>query len=144
MIGLGTKLHHETEPGSGQFAELDACITNISLGGATVAVVEDGCMRADGGAIEKEPGQADHGQVTIDLSKEAGSDAFAILYAMFGPRDADHPQAGKRLWRIEEPDGEVMDFPGFLQAYGKEIPWNEKVTNTFTFEISGRPTLTTN
>lgn len=135
MIGLGSKFWYETAEGSGVFAELDACITNMARGGGSVAVVEDGCMRSPGGFKEKDPGEADEGQWTIDLNLDF--DAYVLLKGLV---------RSKRQFRIEYPendDGEVLyeTFDGFIVSWTVDDPWNEKITQTFVFEVSGEAEL---
>jgi hypothetical protein len=130
MIGTGSKFYHETTEGSGTYVEVNACITNISGPNGSVDEIDESCLRATGAVREKEPGMEDPGQVSIDLVWDKTS--HNTLYGL---------RRSKRLFKIEYPEGSYVYGSAFMSGWGQEIPADEKISNTFTFTLSGEWTF---
>ncbi|MCE9553422.1 MAG: hypothetical protein K8T91_08615 [Planctomycetes bacterium] len=78
-----------------------------------------------------EPGWADAGEYELDLLYK--KTATAALYALF--RVA-------KDWVVTYPDGSTWEWSGYLKSIGNEAPYEEEITGTGTFKISGKPVFT--
>jgi predicted secreted protein len=77
------------------------------------------------------PGLKDAGSLTMQLLFEKAN------YSKVQTAFAGNPET----WTIGIPDGSTFSCSGYLNANGGEIPLDEKITQSVTLKLSGKPTF---
>lgn len=82
------------------------------------------------------PGLKDGGEVTLEMNFVPGSDSVDILVAI-------QTDGFARDFKIAFPNGETWVFQAFCTGFEPEAPFDDKMTATATFKVSGKPDFVT-
>lgn len=82
------------------------------------------------------PGLKDGGEVTCEMNFVPGSDSANILVAI-------QTDGFARDFKIVFPNAEEWVFQAFCTGFEPEAPFDDKMTATATFKVSGKPDFVT-
>lgn len=82
------------------------------------------------------PGLLDGGEVTVEGNFVPGSAGDVLLIAA-------QTDEIVRAYQIEFPNGIIWEFRAFCTAYEPEAPFDDKMTFSATFKVSGKPQFVT-
>ena len=80
-------------------------------------------METTGAHVFKPTDLYDPGSITVSVQ--------------FDPAAVIVPAAAAENWTVTFPGGETFICSGFITSYGKGIPMEEKMTQTFTIKLTG-------
>lgn len=133
-ISSGAKFAYETTAGGGLYTDLATEVLSITGPSITVGDVDQTVFDSPSSFREFVPGLGDGGEVSIELLWKKAT--LNTLYGLI---------RSERKFRISFPDtpASTWIFDGYLKAVGTEMPDpEEKISNTFTFKITKKPTFT--
>lgn len=82
------------------------------------------------------PGLKDGGEVSIEMNFVPNSDSSNILVAI-------QLDSFARDFKIVFPDGSTWVFQAFCTGFEPDAPFDDKMTATATFKVSGKPDFVT-
>lgn len=124
--GYGTTL--STADTSGGSYTIQGEVTNISLSGIDSDVIDLTHSESPDEFREKIAGLGDAGQLTADLTYNAAD--TAAIYAL---------HRVNKFFKISIAGGATWICGGFLKTLGQENPHDDKITQSITVELSGKP-----
>jgi predicted secreted protein len=134
-IGHGSKFR----VGDGASPEVFTAIaevTSITPPSITRDVIDATNADSPDGWREHIPGLKDGGEVSIEGNFiPGGTGDQQLIVAQL--------DTFARSYQIEFPNGEIWDFKAFCTAYEPSAPFDDKMTFSATFKVSGKPQFVT-
>jgi len=124
ISGHGTTL-------SGESVGTIAQITRIGLPGMDVDDLDVTTMDSEEAWREFKAGLKDAGELELDLLYEKSN--FATMLGVLG--------GANDTYTIAFPDSATFECGGYLKSLGLEAPQDDKVADTASFKLSGKPTF---
>lgn len=135
MIGSGTKFMRT--PDSGTTWNAVANIKDLGFPEESRDTSEDSYIDATDSYKEFVAGMIDSGEANIVLKWDQTDTEQVALHADF------EGDGQPKMYKIVFPDNSNFVFNAVISKRGKEIPKNETITQSFTFKLSGKPTIGT-
>jgi predicted secreted protein len=110
-----------------------ARITSLSLPGMSRETYDVTSHDSTGKWREFVAGVKDAGDISGSINLIPGTD-FTIFSTLFGEETA-------YTWQIITPDGQIVEFDGFLTAFSGDAPFDGKFEADFTIKITGAVTF---
>lgn len=129
LDGFGTKFYRM----SGTSSTAVSGITSVSGPSMEGEVLDVSDMDSTNGFREKIPGIVDAGEVELEMNYLKAE--MALLHALWRTTGT---------YKIVFSDSSNFSFTGFMSALGDEAPYDDKVSASSTWAISGKPTFATN
>jgi len=132
-IGYGSKFYYETTEGSGTYTQISNVAVTIVPPNVSVGSTDATHLSSADRFREKHYTLGDGQQATLECKWDKTN--YNTMYGML---------FSKRKWKVEFPDtpASILVFTGFIVGYGTEMPLDNLIMNTFTFEVSGKPAFT--
>ena len=132
LDGFGTKLLRSDMGSSPTFTEL-AGITSISGPGISREILDVTAHDSADAYREFLGGVKDPGEVSVDVNYDPSEhDVWVDDLDDVTPRD----------YQIEFPDGTIWDFAAFLTSFEPTAPFDNKLTASASFKVTGKPAIT--
>jgi len=134
MAGLdafGTQLMRGDGGSPENFTPL-ANVTNISGPGISRTTLDVTAHDSQDGWMEFLGGLKDPGELSVDINYDPGTHDVLI---------ADFDDLDPRNYQIVFPDGSTWDFPAILTGFEPTAPYDDKLSASLTFKVSGKPVL---
>ncbi|MFD7429056.1 phage tail tube protein [Streptomyces sp. NPDC059818] len=131
--GFGTVLKR----GDGETPEVFTAIanlTNVDDGGRTRNTIDVTAHDSPNQYMEFVGGLIDPGEVTIDINYDP---------AVHDVLEADLEDVDPRNYQIVFPDtaATTFSFAGVMTGFSKSAPYDDKLSGSLTFKVSGKPTI---
>lgn len=134
-IGHGSKFRIGDPDTPGTFTEM-AEITSITPPSISRDVIDATHSASPDRWREHIPGLIDGGEVSIEGNFVPGSAGDLLLIAAQTDDDV-------RPYQIEFPNGVIWEFEAFCTAYEPDAPFDDKMSFSATFKVSGKPQFVT-
>lgn len=134
-IGHGSKFYIGNNNSPGTWTEV-AEITSITPPSVTRDIIDATHSGSPDRWREHIPGLKDGGEVTVEGNFVPGGTENDLLITIQGEDDP-------RAFRIEFPDATVWQFVAYCTAYVPSVPFDDKMTFSATFKVSGKPQFVT-
>lgn len=132
LDGFGTTLGRSNMADPAVFTTL-AGITNISGPGVSREVLDTTAHDSPDGYREFKGGVKDPGEVSLDVNYDP-----KVHDVWLDDLDDDEP----RDYMITYPDGSTNEFKALLTAFEPSAPFDDKLSASATFKVTGKPTST--
>jgi len=121
-MGYGTTLQGATAGAIGM-------INKVSIPGQDIDDIDVTTMNSPGKWKQFISGLKNPGEMRLDMLYHKTN--MTVLQAALGV---------SQVWTVVLPDGSTFVFTGYLKNLGTEIPYQDKISQSGTFKISGAPT----
>lgn len=131
--GFGTQFKRGDGAGPEVFTAL-ANVTNISGPGLSRETIDVTAHDSPDAYMEHVGGLKDGGEVSVDVNYDpADHDALVADFDDVNPRNYQivFPDAGTTTW----------SFAGIMTGFEPEAPYDDKLSASLTFKVSGKPTI---
>lgn len=132
LDGFGTILARSDMAATPVFTTL-AGISNISGPGVSREVLDVTAHDSPDQYREKRGGVKDPGEVSVDVNYQP-----AVHDVWIDDLDDEDPRDYKVTW----PDGTVWAFAAYLTNFEPSAPFDDKLSATATFSVTGKPVIT--
>ncbi|MFD3657034.1 phage tail tube protein [Streptomyces sp. NPDC058620] len=137
MAGIdafGTQLKRGDGTTPGEVFTAVANVTNVEDAGRTRNTIDTTAHDSPDQYMEFVGGLVDPGEVTIDVNYDPA--AHDTLEADFADKDP-------RNYQLVFPDADTTTFAfaAVMTGFSKSAPYDDKLTASLTFKVSGKPTI---
>lgn len=129
--GFGTQLQRGDGAGPEVFTKI-ADVTNISGPGLSRETLDMTSHDSVDGWMEFVGGLKDPGEVSADINYQPSEHDSLV---------DDFEDTEPRNYRLVFPDATTWTFPSILTGFEPEAPYDDKLSASLTFKVSGKPTL---
>lgn len=133
MDGFGTALARGNGAAPTEVFTNIAGVTNISGPGITRETFETTGHDSPGGYREFVGGLKDAGEVSLDVNYQP-----SVHDVFVEDLDDENP----RNYNLVFPDGTEWAFPAIMTNFEVSAPFDDKLTATVTFKVTGKPEIT--
>jgi predicted secreted protein len=134
-IGHGSQFYVGNDDSPQVFTAI-AEITSITPPSVTRDVIDATHTGSPDQWREHIPGLKDGGEVSCEMNFVPNSNSSNILIAI-------QVDTFARDFRIVFPDGTIWNFKAFCTGFEPDAPFDDKMTATATFKVSGKPDFVT-
>lgn len=132
-IGWGTIIRVASPEAPAVFTAV-AEVTSITPPPMTRDIIDASHMQSPDRWREFISGMKDGGEISIDMNFIVGSETNARMLAAQTEEDPSPVE-------IEFVNGSVWSFMAFCSGYEPDVPFDDKMTATATFKVTGAPTF---
>lgn len=134
-IGHGSQFYVGNDDSPQTFTAI-AEITSITPPSVTRDIIDATHTGSPDQWREHIPGLKDGGEVSCEMNFVPNSNSSNILIAV-------QTDVFARDFRIVFPDGTIWNFNAFCTGFEPDAPFDDKMTATATFKVSGKPDFVT-
>lgn len=137
LLGYGSVVQVSTGDSPDVLQALDE-ITNITPPGNTLDQIDVSHMQSPNRRREYIPGMTDGGEFSCEMNFVPGGATDDFLFAIL---NTPVGQSRLRHIRLSFPNGVTWFFDGQLTTYEMSMPFDDKMTATATFKVTGDLTV---
>jgi hypothetical protein len=129
-VGIGVSMRRK----NGSLWQVLAEVTAISIGGTSREVIETFKLNNTDDYVNKLQGVLNAGSISVSMNYTKAQ--WLVL-------KSDLETRGTRNYQIRLPDGEALDFYGFITEMPLDLGSDDVMQGDITFEIDGKPDFLT-